>query len=64
MGDEGEDVAILQALLSLNTETEVETHGLFDSRTRMIVMQYQRVSEVVDKPGEVGASTWRCLLNV
>jgi len=64
MGEEGEDVRILQTLLALNTEVEIETHGLFDARTRMMVMQYQRVSETEDQPGEVGVSTWRSLLNV
>lgn len=64
-GDEGEDVAILQALVSLHGDSPVESHGIYDDRTRLSVMQYQRLAEVPERiPGEVTFETWRRLLNV
>ena len=61
-GDEGPDVETLQLLLGWRMEMELEVTGIFDERTKMLVMMYQRLRKIDFEPGVAEVETWEGLI--
>lgn len=61
-GDEGADVESLQLLVGWRTGQYVEVTGIFDERTKMTVMMFQRIRHIDYEPGVIDVETWQALL--
>ena len=61
-GDEGRSVRILQTLLVGETGEAIPNVGVFDQRTKLVLMQHQRLHGYTQNFGEAGPETWEYLL--
>ena len=63
LGDEGYDVGILQAILRYATQEDLPASQVFDQRTKMVLMIFQRFQNVDDAQiGVCDVRTWMLLL--
>lgn len=62
LGDEGPDVGVLQVLLEYYTGEVIPSRDIFDQRTKLVLMQYQRLRGVTDRIGEADILTWESML--